>query len=835
MKLVRETKLFELLILLSYFCLESGTAPDTITTTKFINDPETLISSNGNFKLGFFSPANSTYRYVGIWYAKFPASSIIWVANRNKPLKTSSGILTMSEDGNLVVLDEQEKIIWSSNITDSVFNTTAQLLDSGNLVLLEKKNGTIIWESFQHPADALVPKMKVSTNVRTGQKVQLTSWTNQSDPSTGTFSAGIDVFNLPEISIWNGSRRYWRSGPWNSRVFIGIPSMDSVFLDGFSLIDDQEGTFYFSFAFSNDSILSNFVLNAQGNIVQNYSNNGDNWEVRWLALKTECDVYGKCGAFGICNSNSLPICNCLVGFEPKNTEEWNRGNWTSGCVRTTPLQCERVTTDGEERKKDEFLKLKMMKVPYFINRSYTFEIEEDECRDQCLENCSCIAYAYDAGIGCMSWTRDLIDLQKFSIDGVDLYVRLADSELDTKGVDVKVVITITTTIGTLFVAICTFSLWLCMAKRKARKRKTKEALAYAKFPGESKPEQDSMTNQVKLLELPIFSLEELASATNNFHQSNKLGQGGFGPVYRGKLLQGQEIAVKRLSRASGQGLEEFMNEVVVISKLQHRNLVRLLGGCVEGEEKLLIYEYMPNKSLDVILFDPSKQELVLDWRQRFQIIEGIGRGLLYLHRDSRLRIIHRDLKASNILLDEDLNPKISDFGMARIFGGNEDQANTNRVVGTYGYMSPEYAMEGRFSEKSDIFSFGVLLLEIVSGRRNTSFYHDEQAMSLLEFVWKMWNANKIAALVDPKISEPCFEVEILRCIHVGLLCVQDFAKDRPTVSIAISMLKSEIVNLPRPKQPAFTATQIATETTTSQCNKSGCSINNVTVTMVQGR
>ncbi|KAG6642667.1 hypothetical protein CIPAW_09G156000 [Carya illinoinensis] len=803
MRVVRETKLFDLLILLSYFCLEFGTAIDTITTTKFINDPETLISNGGDFKLGFFSPTNSTYRYVGIWYAKVSASSVIWVANRNNPLKSLSGALTISEDGNLVVLDEQEKIIWSSNITGSVFNSSAQLLDSGNLVLQENNTGTIIWESFQHPADTLVPKMKLSTNVRTSKKVQLTSWTNQFDPSIGTFSVGIDVFNLPELSIWNGSSRYWRSGPWNSRVFIGIPSMNSVFLDGFSLIDDQEGTFYFSFAFSNESILSNFVLNAQGNIVQNYSNKGDNWEVGWVALETECDVYGMCGAFGICNSKSSPICNCLVGFEPKNIEEWNRGNWGSGCVRRTPLQCERLTTGGEEGKKDAFLELKMMKVPDLVDWSSAFE---DKCRDQCLENCSCIAYAYDAGTGCMSWTRDLIDLQEFSIGGVDLYVRVANSELDRKEVDVKVVITITTIVGTLFLAICTFSLWRCMAKRKARKRKTREILslnieqAYAKFPGQSKLE-DSM-NQVRLQELPIFSFEELASATNSFHQTNKLGQGGFGPVYKGKLLHGQEIAVKRLSRSSGQGLEEFMNEVVVISKLQHRNLVRLLGGCVEGEEKMLIYEYMPNKSLDIFLFDPSKQEL-LDWTQRFQIIE-------------------------------DLNPKISDFGMARIFGGNEDQANTNRVVGTYGYMSPEYAMGGRFSEKSDIFSFGVLLLEIVSGRRNTSFYHDEQAMSLLEFVWKMWNANKIAALVDPMISEPCFEMEVLRCIHVGLLCVQDFAKDRPTVSIAISMLKSEIVDLPRPKQPAFTATQIATDTA-SQCNKSGCSINNVTVTMVQGR
>ncbi|XP_020224184.1 G-type lectin S-receptor-like serine/threonine-protein kinase At1g11330 [Cajanus cajan] len=310
-------------------------------------------------------------------------------------------------------------------------------------------------------------------------------------------------------------------------------------------------------------------------------------------------------------------------------------------------------------------------------------------------------------------------------------------------------------------------------------------------------------SQVKLQELLIFSFEKIVTATNNFHPSNRIGQGGFGPVYKGKLQDGQEIAVKRLSRTSGQGVGEFMNEVVVISKLQHRNLVRLLGCCIEGEEKMLIYEYMPNKSLDAYVFDLTKN-IVLDWRKRFSIIEGVARGMLYLHRDSRLKIIHRDLKASNILLDEELNPKISDFGMARIFGGNEDQANTRRVVGTYGYMSPEYAMQGLFSEKSDVFSFGVLLLEIVSGRRNSSFYDSENFLTLLGFVWMRWMENNILSIIDPRIYDPSLHKDILRCIHIGLLCVQEFVAERPTMATVISMLQSEIMNLPPPTKPAFT-------------------------------
>ncbi|GMY37168.1 G-type lectin S-receptor-like serine/threonine-protein kinase At1g11300 [Fagus crenata] len=825
-----------LLVLLCCFCLEFGLAKDTVTATNFIKDSETIVSKGSDFILGFFSPPNSTYRYVGIWYDHVSVSTVIWVANRNKPLKSSSGILTISEDGNLVVLDEQKGILWSSNVTNSVVSSSARLLDSGNLVLQENSTGRTIWESFQIPSDTFLPQMKISTNVRTGKKVQLTSWKSPSDPSIGSFSAGIHPVIPPEIFIWKDGSPYWRSGPWNSRIFIGVQDpINSVFNYGFSLVDDKEGTFYLTFTYSDLSLFKNFVLNVQGNINQTYWDEGKkDWEVRWSALKNECDVYGKCRAFGSCNPQNSPICSCFRGFEPKNKEEWNRGNWTSGCVRRTPLQCERVNNGSEEGKKDGFLKFNMMKVPDFADWS---SANEDECRHQCLENCSCLAYAYETGIGCMSWARNLIDTQKFSKAGVDLYVRVASSELDKVG-DAKKIITITVIIGTIFISICTFLLWRWKAKQKARKKKaTGISLFTGREARQSFPRDNLLEdnlNQVKVQELPLFNFEKLATATDNFHLSNKLGQGGFGPVYRGKFSDGQEIAVKRLSRASGQGLEEFMNEVVVISKLQHRNLVRILGCCVEGEEKMLIYEYMPNKSLDAFLFDPHKQKL-LDWRTRFNIIEGIGRGLLYLHRDSRLRIIHRDLKASNILLDKELNPKISDFGMARIFGSNEDQANTNRVVGTYGYMSPEYAMEGQFSEKSDVFSFGVLLLEILSGRRNSRFYDDEKSPSLLGLAWKLWNANNIVALVDPMVSEPCFEKEILRCIHVGLLCVQEFSKDRPTVSVVISMLKSEIVDLPRPKQPAFIERLTALDSESAQRSQGICSVNNVTVTMVQGR
>ncbi|CAI8616054.1 unnamed protein product [Vicia faba] len=304
------------------------------------------------------------------------------------------------------------------------------------------------------------------------------------------------------------------------------------------------------------------------------------------------------------------------------------------------------------------------------------------------------------------------------------------------------------------------------------------------------------------IEVPYFDFETIVMATNDFSDANKLGKGGYGPVYKGTLQGGQEIAVKRLSTVSSQGLQEFKNEVVLIAKLQHRNLVKLRGYCIKPGEKILLYEYMPNKSLDLLIFDPAKS-IILDWQMRFDIILGIARGLLYLHQDSRLRVIHRDLKTSNILLDEEMQPKISDFGLARIFGGKETEANTERVVGTYGYMSPEYALDGQFSTKSDVFSFGVVLLEIISGKKNTGFYRTKEISSLLGYAWTLWREEKLQDLIDSSLCDTYDAYQFIRCSQIGLLCVQDEPENRPHMSNVVTMLDNETTILPIPKQPTF--------------------------------
>ncbi|KAK1375205.1 Receptor-like serine/threonine-protein kinase [Heracleum sosnowskyi] len=734
---------------------KTGNGNQTFRSGQPLFGDERLVSKGGQFEMGFFSPG-----------------------------------------GNLILFDGLNKRIWAVNNSVGLSSVPNKgvLLDDGNFVLSDGLS--IIWQSFDYPTDTWLPRGKLGLDESLiNQRQLLTSWKNPDDPAPGKYSFGMNSRGSPEFFMWtNQTQILWRSQVWNGNDFAFFPNL----LTNFSYIINGQAK-YFTY---NTSALTTtrYVMTYNGQINQLvWSETLQQWEVIFSQPADSCNSFSVCGPNGFCNITSSPACGCYNGFQPRSQDEWQSADWSGGCIRTKPLRCSNIG----------FNTMSGVSMPA---NSQSLDLESDQvCRFACLGNCSCTAYAYNGG-RCSLWTGDLLDTRALVDSQGDLYVKSPDVILAREKKKSSVLVALFITIP-LFVCISLIYLLWRIWRSKHNKEEADERnenLLFLNLEISSKQNtasdtittESTLRGEKKVVNLPQFSFSSISAATDNFSPANKLGEGGFGPVYRGNLFDGHSVAVKRLSTRSGQGLEELKNETVLISKLQHRNLVRLLGCCIEQGEKILIYEYMQNKSLDLFIFDPSKKYL-LDWRTRVRIIEGISQGLLYLHQHSRLRIIHRDLKASNVLLDDEMNPKISDFGLARIFGGDELQANTNRIVGTYGYMSPEYAMEGLFSIKSDVFAFGVLLLEILSGKKSTGFRNSD-CLSLLGYAWELWISDRVLELIDSNLELPSSFLP-LRFIHVGLLCVQESPADRPTMSEVLAMFSNEHMQLVFPKRPAFTS------------------------------
>ncbi|KAL8257662.1 hypothetical protein R6Q59_029703 [Mikania micrantha] len=794
---------------------------DTISVHQNISDGDTIVSGDEKFELGFFSPGNSKSRYLGIWYKNTLAQTVAWVANRETPVTDNLGAVKLDNQGNLTLVDGSGKVIWSSNSSDSGqnINLVAQLLDTGNLVI-KNGNENLIWQSFDYPGDTFLPGMKMGKNFITGRQTHLTSWRSADDPSPGEYTSKIsaDKGKYPQSFIMRGSVIKSRTGLYNGKTFSGqsnlAPDANPVVVS--DLIVNQN-EIYVTYISKSNTTTFRSKLTPDGKLETLYLKfPNPEWMPVFTTPVDYCDNYGVCGPYGSCTTLTSPNCGCLKGFELKNLDETSPENDSRVCRRKIALDC----GPGEI-----FLKFSSIKLPDTKNAVFSGNMSLQDCEVACKNNCSCTAYANPiitpGGVGCLVWFGDLIDVRVFPQNGQDLYVRLAASELSSlhSSFNRKKQAVMAATLSTAVVLTLLGLILAFYTKRKWKKRSDAER-------------EGSSTNQMRSAEVPLFRLSKICRATNDFSNDNKLGEGGFGPVYKGVLEEGQEIAVKRLSKSSRQGLDEFKNEVICIAKLQHRNLVKLLGYCIQGDEKMLIYEYLSNKSLDYFLFDESRKSL-LDWPQRFQIIQGIARGVLYLHQDSRLKVVHRDLKAGNILLDHQMFPKIADFGLARMFRENESEANTKRVVGTLGYISPEYAVNGLFSLKSDIFSFGVLVLEIVSGKKNRGFVHEDHEDNLLGHAWRLFKKGKSLDLIDECLHVSYSACEVSRSIHVGLLCVQQRVEDRPNTSIVVGMLGGE-GSLPSPKKPAFYI-QESEINSTSNLSLLPSSVNELTFSQVDGR
>ncbi|XVF78678.1 hypothetical protein PTKIN_Ptkin14bG0154900 [Pterospermum kingtungense] len=817
--------LINVMLLIFYSRFSNGT--DTLTSSQSISDGNNLVSREGNFELGFFSPGTSRSRYVGIWYKNIPVRTVVWVANRRNPINDSSGVLLLNRKGNLILTSKRIGVVWSTNSMKIARDPMLQLLDSGNLVIRDGDDDgnseTFMWQSFDYPTDTILPGIKIGWDLRTGLNRHMSAWKSSDDPCPGDYTSGIELYNYPDLVAWKGTKKLRRGGPWNGIRFSGLYLLtpSSGFEYEFVWNDDEV---YFRFFLSKQSSFMRYVLDQANYQSQGYLWNEENktWVLSTYPSIDVCDNYGLCGAYGSCDSTQVAPCQCLEGFKPNASQIWDSINWSRGCVRNKPLDCE---------KGDTFIKFGRLKLPDTAHTWVDKSIGLEECRAKCLQNCSCMAYTNTDirghGSGCAIWFGDLLDIKQFQ-GGQDLYIRMSSSEQvmheqpksETKMRIAVVIITPTVIVTVIVMLLCRCN--ICRSRKSiGGENEIHGAVDW------------SNTGQKEDIELEFYDLAILAKATKDFSPDNKLGEGGFGSVYKGTLEDGQEIAVKRLSVRSRQGSHEFKNEVELIAKLQHRNLVKLLGCCVQGEEKILVYEFMPNKSLNSFIFERTKHK-VLDWPKRFHIINGVARGLVYLHQDSRLRIVHRDLKASNVLLDCEMNPKISDFGLAKTFGGDQTEGKTNRVVGTYGYMAPEYAIDGQFSVKSDVFSFGILVLEIVSGKKNKGFYLAGHDLNLIGHAWKLWKCGKAFELIDPFLQESCSVSEVVRCIQIALLCVQVHPEDRPTMSSVVLMLGSETA-LVEPKEPIFLIEKKSPEIDNLLSKIESSSTNDVSISILEGR
>nr|POE57294.1 g-type lectin s-receptor-like serine/threonine-protein kinase [Quercus suber] len=723
-------------LFLFYFVFSD--AADRITQSQSLSDGTNLVSKNGGFVLGFFNTGNSTNHYLGIWYNNIPVRTVVWVANRGNPIRDSSGALMLNSSGSLVLLSQNRTVVWSANSTKEAGSPVVELLDSGNLVLREKNEENpdgYMWQSFDYPSDTWLPGMKLGWDLRTGLERRLTAWKSPDDPSPGELSCGIVLHNYPEIVVKIGSKIYGRTGPWNGIRFSGALWLKANPVYNFTFVSNKDEV-YFRYYTIKKSLITRAVLNQTFNVYERYIwiEAKKKWRQYFSLPQDKCDIYNLCGAYGNCIIGDSPICQCVEGFKPKSPETWNPDDWAKGCVRTAELSC-------KDKDKIGFVKVVGLKLPDTTYSWVNESMNLSECRVQCLNNCSCMAYSNtdirDGGSGCAIWYGDLIDIRQVA-DGEqdanwqDVYIRMPASKkvnqedvIDKQKMKVRVAVAIAIVVvfGVLLIAYC-------IRKRKNFREKMKNKGMI----------DQNIDGQNEDLELPFYSLASIAIATNEFSSINKLGEGGFGPVYKGILADGQEIAVKRLSRNSRQGLRE---------------------------EKMLIYEYMPNGSLDSFIFDEMR---------------------------------------SNLL------------------------GNTNRVVGTYGYMAPEYAIDGLFSVKSDVFSFGILLLEIICGKKNRGSFHPEYSLNLVGHAWKSWKEGRTLELIDTCLKDSCILSKLERCLHISFLCLQQHHEDRPDMSFVVMMLHSES-SLQEPKEPGF---YVRKKSPSSSKNQSS-STNEITTTLLDGR
>ncbi|XP_062192935.1 G-type lectin S-receptor-like serine/threonine-protein kinase At2g19130 [Phragmites australis] len=798
------------LLLFSLHAPPCSAANDTLAAGRALAVGDKLLSRNGKFALGFFQPdagiskssdnTTSPGWYLGIWFNKIPVFTVVWVANRERPITDQELKLTQLKiirDGNLAILNNAtaESIVWSTHIvnrTTTSMNTSAILLNSGNLVI-ESPSNVELWQSFDYPTDAVLPGAKFGWNKVTRLNRIAISKRNLIDPGLGSYSVELDSNGTKGVILRrrNPSVEYWSWTSDKSPTLIpllkSLLDMDKrtkgLIIPAYVRNNSEE---YYTYTSSDESSSSFVSIDMSGQIKMNvWSQANQSWQSIYAQPADPCSPHATCGPFTICTGNSSSLCDCMVSFSRKSPRDWELGDRTEGCFRNTPLDCT-ASNNNTTSSTDMFHPITHLKLPY-NPQSIQDATTQSKCEQACLTSCSCTAYSYQNN-RCSIWHGDLLSANKN--DGIEiksedvLYLRLAAKDLQSlrknkRRLNVGLVTAASIISFVLLMIMLLLLIW------RNRFKWCGGPLNYSQASGG----------------IIAFRYTDLGHATKNF--SEKLGAGGFGSVFKGVLSDLTTIAVKRLDGAR-QGEKQFRAEVSSIGLIQHINLVKLIGFCCEGDKRLLVYEHMSNGSLDAHLFQSNAT--VLNWSIRYQIAIGVARGLSYLHQSCHECIIHCDIKPENILLDTSFVPKIADFGMAAFVGRDFSRVLTT-FRGTVGYLAPEWISGVAITPKVDVYSFGMVLLEMISGMRNSpevqSGSSNHVAYFPVQAISKLCGGD-MRSLVDPQLHGDFNLDEVERVCKVACWCIQDNEFDRPTMGEVVRVLEG-LQELDMPPMPRLLA------------------------------
>jgi hypothetical protein len=730
-----------------------------------------LLSQSGLFAFGFF-PFGDGYS-ISIWFEGTPQKTVVWTANRNDPPLSRNANIVFKSDGRLILqeLGGQEK---------SIANTTqpavlASMLDSGNFVLFAS-NSTIIWQSFDHPTDTLLPSQLLRA------RSQLVSSSSETNHSEGIFrikmqndgnivlyqyAVGIPIPDAPEYAYWSAVTN-----------FVGANA---------TLTLDENGRLYMLNStgvnvknITNEKIPSDgkkyrATIDADG-IFRLYShdlNGNGNWSIEWLEPGDACAPKGICGINEYCYlENQQAVCTCPAGFVFINQEQMNLG-----CNRN--FTAESCSSKNEDTKYDiqEYQNSVLDDSAY----AYLFSATKEECKQACLEDCDCEA-AFFQNQECrklklpLTFWRTNLQVGGYSTaafvkfgSGID---GMVPKDIESKKIlRMDILIIGVACLAFALILLAFFAILICRLRIWTYKR----CLSH-----ETATEGILMED----VSLRAFTYSELEVATNGFVE--QLGRGSFGTVFKGTLSNGQRtIAVKRLEKVMAEGEEEFKNEMRSIGRTHHKNLVRLLGYCHDGSNRLLVYEYMSNGTLADYLF---KSQVKPNWEERIKIIFNIARGILYLHEECETQIIHCDINPNNILMDENGCAKISDFGLAKLLMPDHSKTHTG-IRGTRGYVAPEWLKNLPITVKADVYSFGIVFLVTICCRRSIDHINAPQdEVVLVDWVYDCFKSNGLCKLVPEEVNAESLE----RMVRIGLWCIEEEPAARPSIKKVIHMLEGAV-------------------------------------------